>query len=250
MTYEAMDNFVKYLNRKRLAGTSVQHYIRCVKIYLRAIGRPLDDYQYYVPSESKKALRRKKMERWFTEEEVEKCKGYNFPSYKAERLKERNRIVVRLLIDTAARVKEINNIRIKDFDFKTSPPQVRLWTSKTQPRWVPMSPETGGKVKKWIESSSLLPDSKPFNQRRLTYVNVMLSDLGLKKAGRGPHTFRHYAATMWYEKGLRIELIAHLMGDQVGTVQRCYLHPSKVHTGNNMAEILGWNSDSDDDLPT
>jgi integrase len=75
-------------------------------------------------------------------------------------------------------------------------------------------------------------------------ITGMLSDLGLKKQndGRGPHTFRHYAAThLYYNGDMDLNDLAIVLGDKPDTIRDNYLHPTPAMLRRRVEKAWGWN---------
>jgi integrase len=189
---DTLEKYTAYLREhKGCSGTSIQQYVTILKLMLRWADHPIE-YTYRLPSKERKLVKLKLMNRWFTEEDISRCIGYRFPVHH-----DRNHLAVRLMVETGARVREIARITSVDVDMDKQ--MVWLRESKTQPRAVFFSPETGRVFEKVIQNKQFTMWNKPVNLfpsvgHIKKIINDMLMDLGLKngKDGRGPHTFRHY----------------------------------------------------------
>ena len=227
VTPETFEKYTTYLRTvKKCSGSSIQQYVTILKLMLRWANHPVE-YSYRLPSKDKKLVKLKRMERWFTEEEVARCLSYRFPV-----CHDRNHLAVRLMVETGARVREIARVTSMDVD----PDKCMVWLreSKTQPRAVFYSTETGKvfdqvirsrQVHMWNRYIKLFPSVGHIKR----IINDMLMELGLKngKDGRGPHTFRHYCATyLHYVGGMSISDIGFLLGDTPGMIRDRYLHPT------------------------
>jgi len=221
-----MQGFVDYLDDKQLSGKSIQQYLTCVKIFMRWVGNPVK-FTYKITNRDRQQNKRKHMDRWFTEEDIEKCLRYEFSNGDALKYK----IIVRLLVETGARVGEISGIKTSDIFIEE---QYLLIQGKTEPRPVIFSEETARLLNELLTVPILgkkLPTVQVFPQvvRIKSAITKMLTDLGMKATGdgRGPHTFRHAAATsLFYNGGMDISVLAYLLGDKVETIRDKYLHPT------------------------
>lgn len=237
---ENFEAFVSYLeNEKKVSGKTIQQYLTCIKIFLKWCGITVD-FTYKISNEERKRVKVKAMERWFTELDISKCLNYASPNGKALL----NKIIVRLLIETGCRVRELSFVKVKDID--TDDGIIWLHDSKTEPRPAFFSKETAGMIEKlrdsnifWEDDVQVFPDVNAIKHS----ITKMLEELGLKseKDGRGPHSFRHWTAShLFYSGGVRIEDIAFLMGDTVETVTKIYIHPTPLMLRERIAKGWGW----------
>jgi integrase len=240
ITTDTIEKYTAYLGKhKGCSGTSIQQYVTILKLMLRWADHPVE-YTYRLPSKERKQVKLKRMNRWFTEQDVSRCFSYRFPIHH-----DRNHLAVRLMVETGARVREIAQVTSKDVDRDKC--MVWLRESKTEPRAVFYSTETGKvfdqvirsrQVHMWNRYIKLFPSVGHIKK----IINDMLKDLGLKngKDGRGPHTFRHYCATyLHYVGGMSISDIGFLLGDTPGMIRDRYLHPTPEMLKGRMDKV--WN---------
>jgi len=221
-----MQGFVEYLDDKNLSGKSIQQYLNCVKIFLRWLGFPVQ-FTFKITNEARQRNKKKHLDRWFTEEEVKACLDYRFDNGDALKYE----IIVRLLVETGARVGEISGIQTNDIFIEG---QYVLIQGKTEPRPVIFSRETGDLLSELLSMPTLggkLPAVHIFPSviRIKSAITRMLTELGMKTSGdgRGGHTFRHHAATsLYYDGAMDITTLAFLLGDKVETIREKYLHPT------------------------
>jgi integrase/recombinase XerD len=224
-----MKNFAAYLEEKgTLSGQSVQQYLTCTKIFLNWAGHHVE-YVYRRSNQDIQENKRKHLDRWFSEMEIEMCLQYNDFTTGRYKIGPMYRAIVHILIETGCRVGEISNIKLEDMHLDD---QYIIVHGKTEPRPVIISEETVDMLRTILSkklpyhgADSFFPEVSKIKKA----VNRMLFDLGLKVAsdGRGPHTFRHYAATyLYYTGGMDIESLAFLLGDKVDTIRAKYLHPT------------------------
>uniref|UniRef100_A0A6M3IZ28 Putative site-specific tyrosine recombinase n=2 Tax=viral metagenome TaxID=1070528 RepID=A0A6M3IZ28_9ZZZZ len=201
------------------------------------MGTPLN-YTYRVDKKELRDSALKRMDRWFTEDEV--LKILNHP------MRLRTALMLRLLVETGIRVQELSNIVGNDIDIQER--TLRVKVSKTKPRVVFFSPKT---VDLLIEHDETVKFIKIFPKKRLfpgipqiqLAVNTTLVELGLKEKqdGRGPHTFRHYFATfLFYVGDMWIGDIARLMGDTPDVVEKTYLHPTSTMLRKRVDKAMDW----------
>ena len=223
-----MKGFAAYLENNNLSGQSVRQYLACTKIFLNWAGYHVD-YTYRRSNKDIQDNKRKHLDRWFSEMEIEMCLQYNDFTDGRYGIRPMYQAIVHILIETGCRVGEITNIKLEDMHLDD---QYIIVHGKTEPRPVIISEETVDMLRKILSkklpyhgADSLFPDTSKIKNA----VNRMFLDLGLKTTGdgRGPHTFRHYAATyLYYTGGMDIETLAFLLGDKVDTIRERYLHPT------------------------
>ena len=238
---EHIPKYVDYLKEFDCSGPTIQQYLTIAKMFFKWNGTPVE-YTYRIPASERKQAQLKAVSRWFDELEVEMCREYTFPD---SRNAIRNRAIVRLLIDTGARVREVSRIKAEDIDLENR--TVFLSDSKTEPRPAFFSEDTARALLIYKERAEF--DMKwrdrifPSTKQVQKIVNDMLIDLGLKNGadGRGPHTFRHYVATwLHYEGGMSIMDIAFLLGDTPKTIEDNYIHPTPNMLQRRVDTAMGW----------
>ena len=233
-----MGDYVNSLKQAGLSGKTIQQLLTYAKIFLKWAGDPVE-YTYRLPSEEKKELKRKQLKRWFNEDEVSRCVAYPF-SEVPEDLRLKYRVIVKLLVDTGARVREIANVKAEDIDLGDN--IIWLMDSKTEPRPAFFSTETQALIEVWKNSmvfawtGSIFPTAERIQQ----IVNQMLDGLDINAPGRGPHTFRHFVATRLFYNGMRIEGISFLMGTTVEIIVKTYLHPTPLMLRQRVYKAMKW----------
>lgn len=235
--HENFVSFVNHLDQLKISGKSVQQYITNIKIFLKWAGLPVE-YTYKISNEERQANKRKHLDRWFNEKEINLCLSYNFPR-QPYRMQLAYKIIIKLLVETGARVREISNIKRNDIDIE------EMWViiqGKTEPRPVFFSPETQMLIKEYLDfykGVNLFPEVNKIK----SVVTTMLGDLKLKshRDGRGSHTFRHYTASYLYYTGeMEIADIAYLLGDKAETIRDIYIHPTPKMLKARVSKAMGW----------
>lgn len=222
---DLMDEYAEFLRSQDSART-VASYLTISKIFFRFHDIEIK-HTYKIPRADKQANDLKHERRWFSAEDIARCKTYTFRVNH-----NRNHCLIRIMIETGARVDEIAHIKAGDINIKGK--QILLSHSKTIPRPVFISQETAIFLEKHLEKYFPDPDdaaSLIFPSKNMLYkiVNEMLADLKLKTKGdgRGPHTFRHYTAThLRYNRKIDLDHVARLLGDTPETISNNYLHPT------------------------
>lgn len=217
------EKFAKYLDKKNLSGQSKQRYITCVKIFMKWAGHPVQDFVYKMSNKERQQNKRKHLDRWFEDEDIQVCLDYKFSKHNnLEQIM--YQILIRLFVETGARVGELAKAKREDFH-----EDYIVIHGKTEPRPVFFTEETKNLIDEYFCSVSRRQEMFPDERRIKAVITDMLKDLGLKNGsdGRGPHTFRHYNATkLFYDGNMDIETIAFLLGDKVETIREHYLHPT------------------------
>ncbi len=208
---------------------------------MRSIGFPID-FTYRIPRIDKQKWDLKHQKRWFSDKEIVMCKTHTFKTNHI-----RNRILVRLFLETGARVGEIEHIKRGDVNIEQE--TLLLGHSKTIPRSAFFSQETAIYMEKFFKAKFPDPTQDSFKKifpgKNQIYkiIDRMLKELGLKSAddGRGAHTFRHFVATdLHYNKGMELTHVAALLGDKPETISSRYLHPTAQMLQSKLKKASGW----------
>lgn len=236
---EFMDEYSDFLRAGCSARTTAS-YLTISKIFFRHHGIHIK-HTYRIPRLDKQRNDLKHERRWFSADDVKRC-----IEYRHRVNHERNNLLIRIMVETGARVDEIAHIYAGDCNvFKKT---VLLSHSKTIPRPVFFKEETAVILGKYLKNNFDLPadnDRYIFPSKNMIYkiCQEMLENLELKTKddGRGPHTFRHYSATyLRYVVGLDIHNVARLMGDTVKTIEDNYLHPNDDMMHSLLDGAAGW----------
>ena len=244
-TNQSLPGFAAYLRSDGKSGETIQQYVNTVKLFFRHIGTPVN-YTYRIPSQQKKRLQLKKLNRWFDADDVERCLGYDFPDVVDIGIRVRNKLLVRMVAETGARIQEIAHVTFSDFD--TSKGMAMLRYSKTEPRPAFYSDQSAILIERVLNdgrvSGKKMSDGVfPSVDQCKKIITQMLRTLGLKKDkdGRGPHTFRHYVAThLYFTGGMDLNDLAIVLGDKPETIRDNYLHPTPEMLRKRVAQAWGW----------
>lgn len=234
---QRLDDYVAFLRKKQCGATTIQQYLTCTKIFIKWATGKKPDYTYKIPNKDRQENKKKHLMRWFNEDEVKACLEYNFPHQREKGVVFHT--IVRLLVETGARVGEISRIQKEDVDLENDHIFIQ---GKTEPRPVFFSNVTKELLRSVIENTEG-EDIFPNVIRVKTVINDMLVELELKNGadGRGAHTFRHFCATkLFYDGHMRIEDIAYLLGDTVETIRERYLHPTPMMLRKRVSKAMGW----------
>lgn len=244
-----IDDFAKFLEKGEMSGKTIQAYLNVAKIFYRWSGIPVE-YTYRVSKKEIQRNKKKQSKRWFTESEIAQLRSFEFfesPNEHPNRFA--HMAVVNLLIDTGARVGEIAEVKWKDISIEEG--IIWLGTSKTAMRFAFFSPRTGNLIAQWKEvtKDAGSEDLAFFPVQTIqNAVNFALKKLGMKNGerdGRGPHTFRHYAASrMYFKARLPIPVIEQILGDKWETIKNNYLHLDPFVGRQIVYERMGWEDES------
>jgi integrase len=239
-----IDAFAEHLRNRNLSGKSAQQYMTVAKIFLKASGAPVD-YAFRIDHDDRKATQLKHERRWFDENDIAKCLAYIFEEYPGDTMKLKGIVLVRLLLDTGARIGELCAVTPDDVSLEDR--MLWLGESKTIPRPAFYSEETKIRLSRLIDLHTKIKESTApllFDKRvAKNMVNLMLTKLGIKngKDGRGPHTFRHYVASRLFYRGkMSLHDIATLLGDKPETIRDSYLHPTPLILREMVDRAMGW----------
>jgi integrase len=236
--------FATWLKSKDSAPATIKQYLTVVKLLIKETTGKHISYTYRVPRKDKQDQMLKRMDRWFNENEIAQCLAYKFKA-KDDLVCLRNQTLVRLLIETGARVREIAGLKADRIDI----PERTLWVdkSKTEPRPIFISPETAMLLEAYKNRMILAEAWRglvfPAVKQIQRVVADMLVEMGLKNGsdGRGPHTFRHYRATwLYYVGGMSLADIGFLLGDTPDTIRAEYLHPTAPMLRKKVDAATGW----------
>jgi len=239
---EIMERYTTHLESRSSSGSSIKQHVMIIKAaYKKIYGRNIH-YTYKFNAEYKQQKRIKDLQRWFDEEDIADCLAYEFPLVREEITRKRNMLLIRLLVETGARIDEISNIKKSDVDMARN--FIMIAVSKTVPRHVFFSPASKVLLQEILQGMEDIQEIFPSTGCVKKIVTEMLEVLGMKSSGdgRGPHTFRHYCATYLYYVGqMDIEDVATILGDTPVTIKSHYLHPTPAVLYQRVSKAMNWN---------
>lgn len=135
----------------------------------------------------------------------------------------RDRAFIALLARLGVRAGEVRHLRLEDIDWSEG--VLHIQQSKSgYGRTLPLPSDAGTLLANYIRRerphteyreifmTSLTPRRPLAECGTSTFVKVFLNKLGLDGAGRGPHSFRHTAATLMVQNGASLKQVADVLG--------------------------------------
>ena len=164
------------------------------------------------------------------------------PEKYRRRFRERNELIVLLMIDCGPRVREISNIRIWD----VSDGMVCL-DGKTGPRWVPVSLELTDRMKALADGDTVFENlkKKPMTHRDVDYlVHNLMTTAGIRAPALGVHLMRHSFATNYLRNGGGVFHLQEILGHRSIDTTKRYVQLAAVdvamdHSKTSLAKALG-----------
>ncbi|MEM1629895.1 MAG: tyrosine-type recombinase/integrase [Saccharolobus sp.] len=192
------------MDKKRARNVTVRYYVIAVRRFLKWLGIPIKPPIPKIRKKEVKAL---------TEEEInrvlEACK------------RARDKLIIRLLLDTGLRANELLSIKIKDIDIDNNMIRVRN-TKNGEERVVFFTDNTKQILKKYIRGKN--PDDKLF------YITYDALYRKLKRLGEKvgidlrPHVLRHTFATLSLKRGMNLITLQKLLGHKDIKTTQIYTH--------------------------
>lgn len=164
------------------------------------------------------------------------------PKTYLRRFRERDELIVLLMIECGPRVGEIANIRIWD----VSDGMVCL-DGKTGPRWVPVSLELTDRMKALAVGDGVFMNlrKKPMTHRDVNYlVGNLMATAGIVAPVLGVHLMRHSFATNYLRNGGGVFHLQEILGHKSIDTTKRYVKLAAVdvamdHSRTSLAKALG-----------
>jgi integrase/recombinase XerD len=162
-------------------------------------------------------------------------------------------IAVSLMLFSALRVGEVEELEVEDLDFEKGELRIRAEVAKrSKERRVPMDLRTVALI------SARVNERKPFNTpRRYVYpraeglaarsvarklervVKRMYEDAGITRINGSPHALRHTGITQMLERKIPVETVRVIAGHEDLETTMIYTHLSTKHTVKTFQEAYG-----------
>ncbi|BDB97268.1 site-specific tyrosine recombinase/integron integrase [Saccharolobus caldissimus] len=205
--------------RRRAKNVTIRYYIIAVRRFLKWLNV---NVKPPIPK-----VRRKEV-RALNEDEIEKILS------SCSRVKDK--LLIRLLLDTGLRASELLSITIKDIDVNNNMIRVRN-TKNGEERVVFFTNETKHLLKKYIRNKN--PDDKLF---KMSYDALYrkIKRIG-KKVGIDlrPHILRHTFATISLKKGMNLITLQKLLGHKDIKTTQTYTHLILEDMKNEYLKVMG-----------
>ena len=153
----------------------------------------------------------------------------------------RDRIIVCLLYNSAVRIAELYNIRIKDIDFTEG--SIHIWGKgkhgSVRERPTSTMREDFNMIQKYVLDNGLKSEDRLLDitvsamQKRLHFLCDVAGIRPLH-----PHMFRHAAITKMFENGMPIEKISAMVGTSVEVLRKRYIHTSSKFVSDAYKEYM------------
>ena len=205
--------------RRRAKNVTIRYYIIAVRRFLKWLNVNVKPPIPKVRGKEVRAL---------NEDEIEKILS------SCSRVKDK--LLIRLLLDTGLRASELLSITIKDIDINNNMIRVRN-TKNGEERVVFFTNETKHLLKKYIRNKN--PDDKLFN---MSYDALYrkIKRIG-KKVGIDlrPHILRHTFATISLKKGMNLITLQKLLGHKDIKTTQIYTHLILEDMKNEYLKVMG-----------
>lgn len=135
-------------------------------------------------------------------------------------------LLLKLMLDTGLRAREVLNIKVDDVDFNDK--LIRVVNSKYgKERYVVVTSDTLDTIRMWVKMNNLKPNDRLIN---LTYTGLykrlktLARRAGIPDWKIKPHVFRHTFATNVLRKGLSLPSLQRMLGHSDIKTTQIYLH--------------------------
>ena len=139
----------------------------------------------------------------------------------------RDKLIVKLLYDSAARISEIMNIKLKDIDFKTR--EVEVMGKGRKPRTVYFQQSTANMLKEYLDENKIVNPNMPvFNIKPITvWYNLKKYGKELLSRDLHPHMLRHSRLQHMADDGVDSFAIKSYAGHSDISTTQIYVKSSK-----------------------
>lgn len=175
----------------------------------------------------------------------------------AERLLDRNLLLVGLLYVLCLRVSEAAGLVLSDLDITSCPGAIRVRRKGGKQARIPLNTELRELLDAWLEERHrwagedspwvfVFTRGKPLSIRQIqTLIRRALEKAGLVKGHLGPHLLRHSGASRHLRSGMNIRLIQDLLGhSNLATTSR-YVHTTAAALETALQKYGLWDNRND-----
>lgn len=160
------------------------------------------------------------------EEDVHKL----LSAWQGSQQRQRDRLLIALLVDTGARITEVCSIELEDVNLEEQ--TVKVMGKGGKERVIPISTPTVIQLREYIPRESpqgkyLFPADNKLGYQGIRSLEKtfrrLCKRLGIKLIS--PHGLRYYCATTMLKNGARIEIVSRLLGhSSVAITDQVYVH--------------------------
>jgi len=147
----------------------------------------------------------------------------------------RNQLILKMLAEYGMRLSSLMSINLSDIDFRRRKIIVQSKNQKPYPLPIVNMVDDLRHHVEHVRAPAFMSGAEDAlflsrDGKRLsdTYARKCINDIaakvGLYKSQRSTHQLRHYRATHYYKEGMRVDLIAQIMGLSVPVLKETYLH--------------------------
>lgn len=215
LTKENVKDFLNYIEQEKECSINTRNQrLAAIKSFIQYVGieniEYLNDIQDILNIRMKKSVI-KEMD-YFTLVELQKFYDDIPTNTRKER---RNYVLLTLLYDSAARLNELLNLKVKDLRLDNEPSVFLLGKGRKE-RCVPIMSKTKELLEKYIDENSLTNSSYLFSNSKKEKLNsrtiqIMISKYNNTTKNITPHSFRRSRAIHLLEAGVDIIYIRDLL---------------------------------------
>lgn len=243
-TYDFALGYSQFLReKKKLAASTVNQRLAALKTYLKYVAdADFSMVQAYLAVKKVPLLRTEKLQRPIIEKDGLSALLAARPD---TRIGNRDRMLLVMLFDTAVRISELLEIRIKDISLATSSPTILIHGKGKKQRVVSLNEKTILHLREYVVSfhgKNPSPDAYLFytvihgnrmkmsvrNAERIVkkYAGIARESIPDMPENCYPHMLRRSRASGLYRDGVPIEMIAAILGHSSSETTKIYAIPS------------------------